>query len=127
MEKPIPNVEHPKLYRKITLFLHEIGISANLTGYQYIRYALLRIMDDPSVLYPMTRGLYPEIAAAYHTSAFAVEKAIRYAIEAAYLRQDPEILYKHFKYIIDPDKGKPSNKVFLACTTDIIRCQHLLP
>lgn len=127
MDKMYCTISHAELYREVTVFLHELGIPAHLNGYTYMRYALLRIIEDPTALRGIMKGLYQEITDTYDTTVANVEKAIRKTIEAAYLRNDPDILYAHFKNTIDRMKGKPTNKEFLALVAEVFRCKYYLP
>ena len=76
-----PKATRPSLKARVTHMLHDAGMPANISGYQYLREAILITAADPSVLNKaVTKILYPEIARRYGTTALRVERCIRSAI-----------------------------------------------
>ena len=105
----------PSLKARVTHMLHDAGMPANISGYQYLREAILITAADPSVLNKaVTKILYPEIARRYGTTALRVERCIRSAIETAWDRASPETLPKYFGCTVSSQRGKPSNAEFIA-------------
>ena len=103
------------LKARVTHMLHDAGMPANISGYQYLREAILITAADPSVLNKaVTKILYPEIARRYGTTALRVERCIRSAIETAWDRASPETLPKYFGCTVSSQRGKPSNAEFIA-------------
>ena len=94
--------------------LRELGVPEHLNGYTYLLEAVELASADPSVLRKMTTALYPSVARKYSTTPAASERAIRLAIENAWLRCDPEIQRFYFGNTISPEKGKPSNSEFIT-------------
>jgi len=74
-----------ELIIKISNVLKELGIPANLRGYAYIRDAVVLGVDDPQIIYEVTSKLYPKIARMNNTTPTRVERAIRHAIEVAFI------------------------------------------
>lgn len=109
---------------EITLLLHDIGIPAHIRGYQYIREAILLVYNDIEILNSITKGLYPTIALRYKTTASRVERAIRHAIEIAWVRGNIETITKIFSYTISYNKAKPTNSEFIAMIADKLRLAH---
>lgn len=72
--------------QRVTALLGAIGVPTNLRGYGYLRTALEMAVEAPEVLRGLNRRLYPAIARAHDASASAVERAIRHAIAATWLR-----------------------------------------
>ena len=70
----------------VTELMHEMGIPAHVKGYQYLRDAILRVLADENLTGNITKELYPKVAAKYDTSPDRVERAIRHAIELAWVR-----------------------------------------
>ena len=68
----------------VTNIIHEVGIPAHIKGYQYLREAIMMVVNDIDVINQITKQLYPDIAKAYHTTPSRVERAIRHAIEVAW-------------------------------------------
>lgn len=107
----------------VTEFIHELGVPAHIKGYQYIRSAIIMVIENMDLLNFITKQLYPEIAKAYNTTASRVERAIRHSIEVAWSRGKPETMNDIFGYTIHTGKGKPTNSEFIAMVADRIRLQ----
>ena len=106
-----------------TKLLDELGVPAHIKGYQYIRSAIMMVVENMDLLNFITKQLYPEIAKAYNTTASRVERAIRHSIEVAWSRGKPEVMNEIFGYTIHTGKGKPTNSEFIAMVADRIRLQ----
>lgn len=107
----------------VTEFIHELGVPAHIKGYQYIRTAIMMVVENMDMLNYITKQLYPEIAHHYNTTASRVERAIRHSIEVAWTRGKPETMNEIFGYTIHTGKGKPTNSEFIAMVADRIRLQ----
>lgn len=107
----------------VTDFIHELGVPAHIKGYQYIRTAIMMVVENMDMLNYITKQLYPDIAHAYNTTASRVERAIRHSIEVAWTRGKPETMNEIFGYTIHTGKGKPTNSEFIAMVADRIRLQ----
>lgn len=117
-------VSGPDLEGVVTKYIHELGVPAHIKGYQYIRSAILMVIEDMDVLNYITKQLYPAIAKQYGTTSSRVERAIRHSIEVAWNRGKQETLNEIFGYTIDTDKGKPTNSEFIAMVADQIRLKQ---
>lgn len=113
------------LYIDVTKLLHEIGIPAHMLGHDYLRYAILIVLEEPQKIRNITKEVYPEIANKYHTSIGSVEKGIRNTIETTWNRVHHECLYEVFGNTIDIRKNKPSNKEFIATIVDRLRIGYM--
>ena len=107
----------------VTDIIHEIGIPAHIKGYQYLRKAIMMVVNDLEIINSITKELYPTVAKEYNTTASRVERAIRHAIEVAWDRGDTEVLNSFFGYTIANTKGKPTNSEFIAMIADKLRLQ----
>ena len=94
--------------------LLSIGIPPNLLGYLYIVEALQMVLLNPMYMNHITKGLYIDIAKKYGASAQRVERAIRHAINTAWLHGDVYYIDHIFKNCVNPNKGVPTNSLFLA-------------
>ncbi len=106
---------------RVTKIMHEIAIPAHIKGYQYLREAILEVIDDVDLLNAITKQLYPSVAKKFGTTHSRVERAIRHAIEVAWDRGDPDVLSSYFGYTIHTNRGKPTNSEFIAMISDQIR------
>ncbi|MBO8125899.1 MAG: sporulation transcription factor Spo0A [Firmicutes bacterium] len=113
-----PNVE---VERKVVELVIQIGIPPSLKGYNYVKDAILIVLENPAYLTGVTKKLYPYIAEKYGTTAGVVERALRSAIEYAWMHGDPDYLYSLFGSTIKSSKGKPTNTAFIARVADLLK------
>lgn len=107
----------------VTKIIHEIGIPAHIKGYQYLRHAIMMVINNLDIINSITKELYPTVAKDFNTTPSRVERAIRHAIEVAWDRGDTEVLNSFFGYTIANSKGKPTNSEFIAMIADKLRLQ----
>ena len=107
----------------VTNLIHEIGVPAHIKGYQYLREAIMMVVQDIDVINQITKQLYPEIAERYRTTPSRVERAIRHAIEVAWARGKNDAVESIFGYTISASKGKPTNSEFIAMIADKLRLE----
>lgn len=91
-----------------------IGMPPHLLGYDYIFSALDMILIDPEYLHGITKGLYFDIARKHDTTPSRVERAMRHAIGTTWLNGNMEYINYIFKNCVNPEKGVPTNSLFLA-------------
>lgn len=106
--------EAENLEALVTNVIHEIGVPAHIKGYQYLREAIMMVVNDIDIINQITKQLYPEIAKRYKTTPSRVERAIRHAIEVAWGRGDGDAVESIFGYTVSAAKGKPTNSEFIA-------------
>jgi two-component system response regulator (stage 0 sporulation protein A) len=111
------------LETEVTNIIHEIGVPAHIKGYQFLRDAIIMVINDTDILNSITKKLYPLIAEKYETTPSRVERAIRHAIEVAWSRGKIETLNNLFGYTISHGKGKPTNSEFIALIADKLRLE----
>lgn len=109
---------------EVTKVIHEIGVPAHVKGYQYLRDAIMLVVEEVNYLGAVTKELYPTIAQKYDTTPSRVERAIRHAIELAWDRGDLDKINKFFGYTINGEKGKPTNSEFIAIIADRLRLEN---
>lgn len=119
----IVKISNPEADLEMTVseIMHELGVPAHIKGYQYLRYAIVRSVNDPDMLNSVTKVLYPTVAKKFETTSSRVERAIRHAIEVAWDRGDIDVLSAYFGYTIQTSRGKPTNSEFIAMITDKLR------
>lgn len=118
--------EAKRLEVEVTRMIHQMGVPAHVKGYQYLRDAIVDVVQEISLLGAVTKELYPMIAEKYETTPSRVERAIRHAIELAWDRGNIELMNKFFGYTIDVDRGKPTNSEFIAMVADKLRMTNLM-
>ncbi len=107
----------------VTNIIHEVGVPAHIKGYQYLREAIIMVVEDIDVINQITKSLYPQIAKKFGTTPSRVERAIRHAIEVAWGRGQQEAVESIFGYTISASKGKPTNSEFIAMISDKLRLE----
>ena len=107
----------------VTDIIRDIGIPANIKGYQYIREGIIMAVHDVNMLNYITKLLYPTIAKKYKTTSSSVERAIRHAIEVAWSRGQIDTINDLFGYTVNAGKGKPTNSEFIALIADKLRIE----
>lgn len=122
-EQHSPSAEPMDVETMVTEMIHEIGIPAHIKGYQYLRHAIMLVIDNLDVINSITKKLYPTVAQDFNTTSSRVERAIRHAIEVAWDRGDTDVLNSIFGYTIATSKGKPTNSEFIAMIADRLRLQ----
>ena len=109
------------LFGEVTTMMHQIGIPAHVKGYQYIRDAILMVVEDVSLLGAVTKELYPDIAKKHDTAPSRVERGIRHAIELAWSRGHTDTLKQIFGYSMNIERQRPTNSEFIALLADKLR------
>ena len=107
----------------VTNIIHEVGVPAHIKGYQYLREAIIMVINDIEIINQITKQLYPDIAVKYKTTPSRVERAIRHAIEVAWSRGQSDEVDNIFGYTISAAKGKPTNSEFIAMIADKLRLE----
>lgn len=106
---------------EVTSLMREIGIPPHMSGYQYLREAIMQTVKNAKIFSSITKTLYPAVAERYNTTPQKVERAIRNAIESAWSRGNPDMIDSLFGYTINFNKGKPTNSECIAMMADKIR------
>jgi len=106
-------IEH-NLASEVTKVMHEIGIPAHVKGFQYIREAILMVVEDVSLLGSVTKELYPRVAKKYDTGGSQVERGIRNAIKLAWERGQKATWKQIFGYSVNIELQKPTNSKLIA-------------
>ena len=107
----------------VTNIIHELGVPAHIKGYQYLREAIMMVINDIDIINQITKQLYPDIAKKFKTTPSRVERAIRHAIEVAWSRGEQQAVERIFGYTISASKGKPTNSEFIAMVADKLRLE----
>ena len=87
--------EDKELKIKVMNIMKELGITANLKGYEYLIEAIICVYKDSSYK-EITKKLYPHIANKFNTTFKNVERSIRHAINKVFDENDADIIDKYF-------------------------------
>lgn len=106
---------------KVTYILRTLGIPAHLSGYLYLKSAIIKTVEDPMYLTLITKRLYVDVAKEYNSTASKVERAMRNAIEKVQETND------YFKIaFIGQAKQDYTNTEFVTGISELIRCSRLI-
>lgn len=129
IKAPYIEIRNDRRYEKdslealVTNVIHEVGVPAHIKGYQYLREAIMMVINDIEVINQITKQLYPDIAKKFNTTPSRVERAIRHAIEVAWGRGQTDVVESIFGYTVSAVKGKPTNSEFIAMISDKLRLE----
>ena len=97
---------------EVTKLMKQLGIPANLLGYQYLREAIMISYEDEEVLTSITKFLYPDLAKKFKVQCSKIERGIRSAIEVSWNRANPGIMEEIFgKEVINGKR--PTNTMYI--------------
>jgi two-component system response regulator (stage 0 sporulation protein A) len=99
----------------LTAILLQLGISPRISGYEYLREAILIMMRTPGI--SLTKELYPAVASQCSADAEQVERSIRTAIQTAWKRRD-DALWQQYLPACGGSVPRPANSVFLRRFAD---------
>ena len=100
--------------------LRAFGIPPHLTGYAFLAEALMRAAEDRTWLRGVTKVLYPGLAEQFASTPECVERAIRVAVEKAWIPRNEDRRRAYFGDAFDSFDKAPTNARFLAIVTEVI-------
>lgn len=106
-------------YEKIIVStLDSFGVSRSYTGYNYVVYGLMLILEDKERIECITKTLYIDVAKHFQTTWSCVEKNMRTIVNHVWASHNTELLEVVFNrsYL----NKKPTNKEFLKYMYDYI-------
>ena len=129
-EKTLHVQEKPVVYytgnreNDVTTVLHELEIPTQNKGFQYLRDAILCVMDEPELLRKVTRELYPLVASRNQSSPARVERAIRHVIEVGWNRGKTDTMERVFGFPPGYRRSRPTNSEFIALVVDKLSLEY---
>lgn len=118
------SIQKNDLEMDVTNFMHEIGIPANIKGFQYLRDAILLCVENINIVTSVTKELYPTVAEMHDTTPQRAERAIRHAVELSWNKGETETLRNLFGFSIRSKTGRPTSSEFIAIVSDRIRLER---
>lgn len=112
------------IHSNISAILHDIGIPAHIKGYHFLREAITMVYEEFELISRITKDLYPSVADKYNTTPSRVERAMRHAIEVAFMRGNMDSISLLFGSTVKNSKSKPTNGEFIAMVADKLRIEH---
>jgi two-component system response regulator (stage 0 sporulation protein A) len=120
--KELPDHE---LEMYVTAIMLDMGVPAHLSGYHYLRDAILLSEKDVELVGSVTKLLYPTIAKRFKTTSGKVERGIRNAIEVSWNRGNTESIEKMFGYSARSGRTRPTNSEYIARIADKVRLDRM--
>lgn len=99
-------VNHMKKIVKLTLL--RIGIRCDLSGFDYLCYAIEQVISKPISLKNLCKGLYTAVASEFNTTAANVERCMRHAIDYTHSMKSFEVINELFNAPIYTQNEKPT-------------------
>ena len=110
-----------RILRQTTYHLINLGFQARQRGYRYLREAVWIAYKDPATLAAVTKRLYPAVAKYFDTSDKQVERAIRNAIETAWLKGEPQKIKDFFGESHKDGTLRPTNTEVIKKLVGILK------
>ena len=127
-KKPLPVLamqNKQRLCMLIESFLDELSMPHSLKGRVYAAWLLSQLTPSPlGEEQPMSHW-YAACAQAHRTTPAAVERCLRVAVESVFTQGSMQGIERCFGATVDPEKGKPTNRIFLAKAVRFLRRQML--
>ena len=123
-EGSLPALAQPWEEQRLAIaesLLHRLAVSPRLKGRRYMGIAAAALACSPALGVSYRERLYPYVADQCGTTPQAVEKAIRTAVESAWLQGSLEGIQALFGLSVDAERGKPTNAEFLSMLAQHIR------
>lgn len=96
--------------RELEVCMRALALSPKCRGWHCIRACILRLLEEPELIYGLTKRLYPEVGRQLGLTGGGVERAIRRAIGNAWLHEGVPLQETLFWQ-------KPTNRMFLLALT----------
>lgn len=94
--------------------LHALGVRPGLRAMVFLPDMLALCALHPSLLQELSVHLYPLMAKRHGITPAAVERSLRLLVESTWSRVPLSALERFFGHSVDPERGKPTNREFLA-------------
>lgn len=99
----------------VTKIMNQIGVPADIKGYQYLEEAILMVYENKELIHSVTKNVYPKIGSKYNISPINVECTIRYAILETWKRGE-------ITKVFGTDyRKKPTNSEFILTIANNIK------
>ena len=123
-KKPLPNLTaalRPSLAALTDAFLDELSLKKHMKGRLYAAWLLQRMVPAASAC--QLASLYEACACTFHVTPASVERCLRTAVESVFTQGSMTGIERFFGATVDPERGKPTNRAFLAQAVTHLRLQ----
>lgn len=105
----------------VTEVLRGLGVPARLSGYRYLREAIIMLVNDMEIAHSITKVLYYDIAKIHGSSPNRIERAIRTAVEVSWEKGNAVAFDNIFGYSAANSRRKPCNSEYMVQIADRVR------
>lgn len=109
---PEPVFTRPDNKTVVSNVLLSLSIQAKHHGFSYLRDAIVMELEQPGRM--ITKEIYPVVGKPYHADARQVERAIRTAVEKAWVRRNEQVWKLYFQAEPDGTMSRPSNGTLIS-------------
>lgn len=110
----LASLQLPALTCLARALLHSLDTPNTLHAMRFLPDMLALCAVHPPLLQDVSHRLYPLVARRHGLTASAVERSLRLLIESTWSKAGAPALERFFGHSVDPERGKPTNKEFLA-------------
>ncbi|MBO5100141.1 MAG: sporulation initiation factor Spo0A C-terminal domain-containing protein [Treponema sp.] len=109
----------------INNLLKELGCPICSKGFNMLKSAILKVLENKDLTNFITKNLYIEIAKEFGISYYSAERCMRYCIEGAFYKTRTKKLFELFENQIDYKKDKATTKEFILIVVNYIETNNL--
>lgn len=113
-----PMFSRPDPHNAASNMLLTLGIRTKLKGYNNLREAIPLMAKDPGL--SLTKELYPAVGKLCNSSGQQVERAIRSAINSAWIQRDDQVWRMYFQPGKNGRVPRPTNGAFISRLADCL-------
>lgn len=126
-KKPLPRLAkqlEQRIGSAVVCLLDDLAMPPFLKGRRYAEWLLGRIVPARSADAVPVGEWYRQCACTFCTTPAAVERCLRGAVETVFTQGSMQAIERCFGATVDPEKGKPTNRLFLLRAADHLRRVH---
>lgn len=104
--------------------LHKAGIPPHISGFHYLREAIIYYFNHSNQFLSITKVLYPEMAKLFNSTPQKVERSIRNAIDTSWSRAKNGVAVQNGYYGYFANlQTKPTNSEFIAAMSEQLKVE----
>lgn len=104
----------------VSEYMLMLGVQPHLMGYKYLKYCIVYCVEKYSGGVIATKSVYKDIAQMLGVNVKNLERDMRHAIDVAWSRGSMYAQNTAFGNTLSEERGKPTNKEFIALLTEKI-------
>ena len=121
-KETVKEAKNINLNREVTKLVQNLGVPANLYGYDYVRSAIIIALEDRTAIASISKSIYPEVAKIHRTTPSRVERSMRHAIERLCYGPQTDLFRELFgSVVLSSKKDKLTNSEFIATAAEKLR------